>query len=262
MNFDHYLEHNRTDPKRVALLTFAAAVAISGTTLMLGAGWVAGKMAVARVDPPTTEYILLALSAAEALPPPPPPPPPPGGEVEEEEDVEPDEETPPEDLLEQPEDRPTEIPKHKPGVAKQGMIGGIPGGQVGGQIGGIPGGIPAIGLPKTAIATKPSTPEPIAKTPLATVMARAVYAPDPDQKALQMTKAARFDKRSGKSTISFCIDANGHVFNVKVKAKFPGDPGVDAILSKTISSWRFKPLEVGSKKMTTCSERTFALTFK
>ncbi|PRQ06676.1 energy transducer TonB [Enhygromyxa salina] len=261
MNFEHYLDHNRPNPKRAAMLTFAAAVAITGTTLMIAAGWVAGKMTIARVAPPSTEYILLALTAEQPPPPPPPPPPPAGSSVEEQkpdtneevpEEPEPIEET-------QPEKLPTKIPEQKSGGAPQGIPNGVLGGQVGGVIGGIP--IGKLGDRNPAIAVKPPSADTTTVKPLAAVMARAVYSPDPDKALLQQTKAARFDKRDGKSTIAFCIDANGSVVDVKTKVKFPGDPQVDDILRRTLKTWRFKPLEVGSKKLKTCTERTFSLKF-
>ena len=261
MNFEHYLDNNRPNPKRAALLTFAGALALSGTSMMLAAGWVAGKMSIARVDPPSTEYILLQMNADEPMPPPPPPPPPAGKSVEEDE-PETDDEIPeePDPIEETQPATPTKIPDVKSGGAAQGVPNGVPGGQFGGVIGGIPTGLVGIGTPP--ISTKPPTKDTVTKKPLAAVMARAVYSPDPDQKLLQQTKAARFDKHDGKSTVSFCIDGNGHVVNVKTKTKFPGDPQVDEILRRTIEKWRFKPLEIGSKTMKTCTERSFSLKFR
>lgn len=263
MNFEHYLDNNRPNPKRAAMLTFAAAIALTGTTMMLAAGWVAGKMSIARVEPPSTEYILLSLSAEQ--PPPPPPPPPPLGTTAEEDEVKPDtddvvpEEPEPIEDTTQPE-MPTKIPAQKAGSTQVGVPNGVLGGQPNGIIGGIPiGKVPIGGL---GIAVKPPTKDVLTVKPLAMVMARSVYTPDPDMKLLQQTKAARFDKRNGKATISFCIDGNGGVVNVKTKGKFPGDPQVDAILRRTIENWRFKPLEVGSKKMKTCTQRTFSLKFQ
>lgn len=263
MNFEHYLDSNRPNPKRAALLAVAGAVAISGTSLMIMAGWVAGKMSVARVDPPSTEYILLSMNADQPMPPPPPPPPPPAGSSAEEDEPEPDDEVPEEaqPLEETQPEKPTKIPAQKAGGVPQGVPNGVLGGQIGGLIGGIPTG--GIGKPpQFGIAVKPPSTDGVTKQPLAAVMARAVYSPDPDQKLLQLTKAARFDKRDGKSTVSFCIDGGGRVVDVKTKSKFPGDPEVDKILRHTIQTWRFKPLMVGKKAVKTCSERTFSLRFQ
>ncbi|NJK32685.1 MAG: hypothetical protein HC927_09900, partial [Deltaproteobacteria bacterium] len=118
----------------------------------------------------------------------------------------------------------------------------------------VPGGGATI---KTASTGKTAS----AKKPLSTVMAQATYAPDPDQKLLQATKAARFDKRGGTNTTSFCVDASGKTVDVKTVKKFPNDPQVDKIIADTIKKWRFKPFEVGGKAVKTCSERTFKITF-
>ena len=262
MNFDHYIDNNQPNPKRAALLSFAAVLALSGTTMMILAGWVAGKMSIARVEPPSMEYVLLSLSVDEP-PPPPPPPPPPAGQQEVEDEKEPDDEIPDDpELIEEPEVVPTKIPSQKAGATVKGHPNGIPGGQDNGIPGGSLIGIPIGSSPRTRISVKPRTPQLVTKQPLAAVMARAVYSPDPSQKLLQQTKAARFDKRKGKNTTSFCIDSNGRVVDVKTRLKFPGDPKVDEIIRKAIKNWRFKPSQICSKKMKTCTERTFALTFQ
>ena len=98
--------------------------------------------------------------------------------------------------------------------------------------------------------------------PLARVMARAIYSPEPDPRLLAQTKAARFDRSSGKNTTSFCVDRAGRVFDVETKRRFPGDPQVDAIIRKAISSWRFSPLEVDSEPTAICTQRTFMLKFE
>ncbi|NJK32726.1 MAG: hypothetical protein HC927_10135 [Deltaproteobacteria bacterium] len=142
-----------------------------------------------------------------------------------------------------------------------GGSSGVLGGQAGGQKGGIPG-VPGI----FTTPTKPLPPRPsgelVQKKPLASVMAQATYSPDPDAKLLQATKAARFDKRPGKNTTSFCIDTRGKVVDVKTKAKFPGDPQVDRIIADTVRKWRFTPFEVGGKPVKTCTERTFSISFR
>jgi protein TonB len=124
--------------------------------------------------------------------------------------------------------------------------------------GGVPGGIPGGG----GISTKPSGTGGVAKKPLDAVMAQAVYSPNPDEKLLQQTKAARFDKRDGTNTTSFCVDVSGKVVDVTTKQKFPGDPQVDQIIRDTIKKWRFKAFYVGGKPVKTCTERTFKLKFK
>ena len=262
MSFEHYLDTQRPNPRRAALLTFAAALSVSATAMMLVAGWAAGKLSIARVEPPTVDYVLLSLSIEEPLLPPPPPPPPPAG-AEEPEEPEPEDVVPEDEGLEQPPDeRPKEIPAKKPGGGKpRGIPGGQEGGQVGGMIGGIPNS-PLIGIPSRPIATRPTPQAQPMRQPLSTVMSRAVYSPDPSAQKLQMTRAARFDKRDGKNVTSFCIDTNGRTVDVRTKVPFPGDPEVDKIIRQTIKSWRFKAFQLGSKKVKTCTERTFMLRFE
>lgn len=262
MNFDTYLETHRPNPRRTAMLTFAGALALTGTTLLLAAGWFAGKLQVARVDPPTVDYILLSLSVDEPLPPPPPPPPPPGSsDAADDEPVDDEDIIPEDDIDEAPDEVPEAIPRAKsPAGHPEGQVGGIPGGKPGG----IPGGDPKalVGGRGPVISVAPKTPAPVVKKPLAAVMARAVYSPDPDQKLLAQTKAARFDKRNGKNKTSFCINSQGRVVDIKTKARFPGDPQVDKIIRDTIAKWRFKPFEIGAKKVKTCTERTFLIKFQ
>ena len=262
MSFEHYLDHNRPNPRRAKLLALCAGLALTGTTMMLASVWVAGKMTIARVDPPTTEYILLQFSAIDPPPPPPPPPPPLGSDSDDDDDDDDDDDPPeePEVLDEPPPERPNKIPSAKSVGIPEGSPLGVPGGVKNGIPGAPPGNI--IGLPTGPIATKPAKQEAVANKPLSVVMARAVYTPDPDPKLLQATKSARFDKRNGRNVTSFCIGANGKVNSVKTKTKFPGDPQVDAIIRQTVESWRFKPLEVGSKTMKTCTERIFSIQFQ
>lgn len=264
MNFDTYLDTHKPNHKRTAMLTLAGALAVTGTTLLLSAGWIAGKLQVARVDPPTVEYVLLSLSVDEPMPPPPPPPPPPGSDDpddQEPEDTDPDEIPDEPDPLEEPDEMPTSIPKAKqPAGHPAGQVGGIPGGKPGG----IPGGNPSSTLiPKgPAIAMVPTKEAPAIKKPLSSVMASAVYSPEPDQRLLATTKAARYDKRNGRNTTAFCISTSGRVEKVRTKSKFPGDPQVDKIIRDTIKKWRFRPLQVGGKPAKVCTERTFLIKFQ
>ena len=92
--FDVYLDSTKGDGKRRAILTFATVLVVIGTAIAIAAMWVAGKMQIAKVSPPTTDFVLVQFSVDEA-PPPPPPPPPPAGDMEEE--VEEEEEVPEED---------------------------------------------------------------------------------------------------------------------------------------------------------------------
>jgi protein TonB len=90
-------------------------------------------------------------------------------------------------------------------------------------------------------------------------MGQAIYSPDPDKKKLAGTKAFTFDKRGGESHVSFCVNAQGKVVDVKTAKKFPGDPKVDQICRDAVKTWRFKPFLVGGKAQKTCSKAIFKL---
>jgi outer membrane biosynthesis protein TonB len=88
------------------------------------------------------------------------------------------------------------------------------------------------------------------------LMALAIDTPNPDNKALQQTKAARFDKTNGHSTVQFCVERDGITSDIQTVEKFPGDPLVDQILRDTVAKWRFKPLPVK-----VCTDRKFNIRF-
>ncbi|RMG99237.1 MAG: TonB family protein [Deltaproteobacteria bacterium] len=93
-------------------------------------------------------------------------------------------------------------------------------------------------------------------------MAQAIYAPDPDKKKLQATKAAMFDRRGGVNKTYFCVSEQGKVVDVRTTKKFPGDPQVDKIIRDTVKKWRFRPFLVGGKPRKTCTTYTFEIHFK
>src|SRR5690554_6228360 len=107
-------------------------------------------------------------------------------------------------------------------------------------------------------ARPPSAPEPEAGSdaPSPTMMANAIYAPNPEQKALQDTAAARFHKSDGTAVIGFCVDIHGNTTDLAVVQPFPGDPMVDELLLETIGRWRFTPFLVDGRPIKTCSEKT------
>jgi len=94
------------------------------------------------------------------------------------------------------------------------------------------------------------------------VLDHAVYSPNPDQKRLQQTKAARFDKADGDSVVAFCVDTQGSTSDIHTVENFPGDPLVDQIMRDTIAGWRFKPFIVDGAVAKVCTERRFVLRFK
>lgn len=120
----------------------------------------------------------------------------------------------------------------------------------------------------SACAPTSSTPVPPVEEPdpggdenPVSVMAHAIYAPDPDPKELKDTAAARFHRIDGLAVIGFCIDVHGQTTDFEVLEPFPGDPKIDEILIATIAKWRFKPFVVNGRAMKTCTKKTFKLKF-
>lgn len=115
--------------------------------------------------------------------------------------------------------------------------------------------------PSPAASAEPP-PEGALTVPVLALMDLAMYSPNPDQKALQQTKAARFDKADGLSVVGFCVEPNGKTSHIRTIRKFPDDPQIDAIIRETISRWRFKPYVVDGVAVLVCTEKSFKLKFK
>ncbi len=270
--FDHYMHYQSGDPRRRLRLQIAATAAGITTFAFIVFGWVADKMSINKVDPPTSKYVVVQMLNEEPPPPPPPPPPPAGDDSEPEPEPEeeiPEEEVPLEEEIVQPKETPDKIPeatnkgKSKgpkvPGGVVGGVVGGVPGGVVGGVVGGQLGGMPG------GVVTKRNTEEAkkeVVMEPISSVKGRAIYNPDPDQKKLQATKAAKFDKRPGEVKVKFCVGTTGKTKDVKVSKKYPHDPQVNRICKETVSKWRFKAKLVGGKPIETCSTVTFVIRFE
>lgn len=262
--FDHYLHHQAPDSRRNKILATTTTIACVGTGLSLAFMWVAGKLAVSTVDPPTIAFIMVQMNQEEAPPPPPPPPPPAGNNdaEEEEEEVEeeiPEEEEPIEDEIAQPDEVKEKIPDAKPGKKSKkrftgGVVGGVPGGVAGGVVGGVVGGITG------GVRSKAKAPA-AAKKPLSAVMANRMYQPPKPKKELLATPTGKFGKRPGTVLIAFCISPTGKVVNVKVKKGFPGDPQVTKIMSGWLKKFRFRPFKVGGKAQKICTEYAMNVKF-
>lgn len=252
--FEHYMHYQAVDPVRRKRLVVAAWISVITTTGLIMFMWIANKMNIARVDPPTISFLMVQMAADEP-PPPPPPPPPPAAAQQEEEEV-PEEEVPLEEDIVQPTETPDKIPEEKGKKVPQGVPGGVPGGIPGGVVGGVLGG-----QFKGGVATKRDTGKDVAKKPIKAVMGQAIYSPDPDKSKLAGTKAGMFDKRPGVNKTSFCVSATGKTVDVRTVKKFPGDPKVDQICRDTVKKWRFKPFVVGGKAQKTCSTVEFNIKF-
>lgn len=112
------------------------------------------------------------------------------------------------------------------------------------------------GTEPESVGSSDSSGAPAEVRSLEELMALAIYTPDPDNKALQQTKAARFDKVNGRSTVQFCVERDGNTSDIRTIENFPGDPLIDQILRDTVAKWRFKPL---AKKV--CTDRKFNIRF-
>jgi len=275
--FDHYVEVQAGNPRWRRAMGGAAIVSGVTTAGLLVAMWVADKMSIVRVDPPSQAVVVVQMMMDESTATPPPPPPPPAGGGEPEPEDAPDEapEIPEEEApLEQPDEAPEKLeapaPAARPSATKKGIPGGDPRGIPGGDPSGIPGGlgtpgIPGVvgGLPGGVLTRREAAaPESVAKQPLQAVKRNALYAPDCDSKKLSGTKAATFDRRGGHTKISFCVSENGKVVDVKTTQRFPGDPDVDRICRETVEKWRFKPFQVAGRAVKTCSSVDFAIEFE
>ncbi len=153
------------------------------------------------------------------------------------------------------------IPMGVPGGVPGGVLGGVPGGVVGGVIGGT-------GTELPAVAPRNPTPPPQKKKrrnnvrPIGSIMAHAMFTPDPDPRQLAATKAGRGDRETGVSKVAFCVDEKGRTKDIRVVRKYPGDAGVDRICRQAVTKWRFKPFFSNGKKVVVCTTMKFEIVFE
>ncbi|MEM9458402.1 MAG: hypothetical protein AAGF11_29765 [Myxococcota bacterium] len=260
-------ERRRRLPRRGRL---AAALCTGAGTL----AWVGDKMGIAAVTPPKNAYGILSF---EVLTPPPPPPPPKGVRAAADDPAE-DRKPEPQVRPEPPEPTLETIAaptRPKPRVPPSGSGSGSEAGPKGprGVPWGTQGGDPRSGclvppcLGKTLDLGKPP-PIPTRKTeaspvkaPIEAVMATAIYTPDPDPARLARTPTGLTSRRSGRSTVEFCIGGDGRTQRVRTRSRFGGDPEIDRICRQTVGKWRFGPSRVAGKARTTCSTVVFDIRF-
>lgn len=155
----------------------------------------------------------------------------------------------------EPDPEPEPEPVHKP-KPPRGVPGGVPGGVPAGVVGGVVGGSLG-GAPPSAKASTKASPK--QNKSLATVMANAIYSPDPKQSKLAGTKAG-LEGKPLTAKVSFCVNGYGKIEDVKTSKK-SGDADVDRICRDTVTKWRFKPFIVGGKPIKTCTTVKFSLKF-
>lgn len=254
--FESYMRYQYADPRGRRQMTLSALVAGALTLSTITLAWAASKMEITRVDAPTMDTILFQLGADAPMPPPPPPPPIGGDEIEDTPDK-PD--TPPDEVLPRLEEV---IPKASP-RAQGSRDGAVKGGVPNGVRGGVPNGI-SIGVPTNTRLTDiptyrppPTTSTPTPPEPIAAVMARGVYTPNPDPRLFM----GKRDRRPCTNRTHFCVDAGGRTAEVRT-AKSCGDADVDRICRDAVKKWRFKAATVGGEARRSCSVVEFSLTFR
>lgn len=265
--FEHYLHHNAPDTRRRLRLAIAVNIAAFGTAGALAFTWLMGKLQIAQVTPPSSQFTLVQMSLDVPPPPAAPPAAPPARQEPETRADTPEEpDAPPEDfdeVLPPPRPRAAKVPSSATAPASSGAspFPGVPGVGIG------PPGVsrlpPGIGAPGLPIARK--DPEPARErqpVPFSAVKAQAIYTPDPSQSKLLATRTGMFNQVSGENETSFCIDAAGRTTEVRTVKPFPGDPGVDAVCRETVKTWRFKPFLVEGKAVKTCAVQVFRITFQ
>lgn len=245
--------------------------AMLAATVCMSAGmatWVGDKMGIAAVAPPKSIYEV-SVQLFEA-PPPPPPPRLPATAVDTD-TSDPTPATTSKPITEpEPDDAPLEVAKidlnAKPRRTTHGVPGpdgGGGGAGVGSLIGGPTG--PGCMLPPCIGVTPPRTPRPTAvapeRAPIKAVMARAIYSPDPDPRKLALTPTGRNRSQSGRTKVSFCIDAKGKTYDIRATQRFPGDVQIDQICRQTVQKWRFRAMKVGGQARSTCTTVTFDIRF-
>src|SRR5688572_22954812 len=102
VRFDHYITVQKGNPRWVKAIIAASIASLIITSSLIVFMWVANKMSITRVDPPTQTTVVVQMMVEDSTPPPPPPPPPPAGSVEpepEEEEEVPEEDIPLEEIV-------------------------------------------------------------------------------------------------------------------------------------------------------------------
>ncbi len=248
-------------------LLMAATLSIAAGTAM----WVGDKLGISAVAPPKNSYVV---TLDTQITPPPNNPPPRGNGVVTDKGAKDDEVRPEEEV---PEHVPREVvpldltraPKPVSTGPSHGETGSGPAGSSKLPGGAGPGCLlpPCIGTfaPKSIVRSpiaRPTPPAPVDIRPLASVMARAIYSPDPDPKKFALTRTGRTHRSPGRSTVSFCIGPAGRTQDVRTTRAFSGDRDVDRICREAVKKWRFSPLRVGGKARTSCSKITFDIEFE
>lgn len=263
--FDVYMNAHAIDPSTRRRFVGASMLALVASTLAIGSYVGGQRFAIQRVDPPHVDLDVLLASIVPSPPLAVEPPPPP--DVEKDEPVDEGAAAKPivdrdadEDVLEPP--RPKQG-REGPRVVDDGGGGNGEGPKkpwLGG--GGVPCPIP--GTCTTNVGTlsrhNTDTTRTTPVVPISHVRERLRFSPDPSRADLLRTNAGQRGE-GGTSIVSFCIDTDGRVSDVRTKRSH-GDREVDRICREALSRWRFSAMQVRGKAHRTCSEMSFTIAFE
>lgn len=165
-------------------------------------------------------------------------------------------------------------PLRVPGATPGGVVGGVVGGSLGGVAGGVAGGVVeeearevearvessgGAGPPDVAKGVDPP-PRQGAPMRLEAVMARGIYTPDPDPRALAATRTGAVERRPCRNRTSFCVGRDGRTSEVQTQSSC-GDARVDELCRDAVKKWRFRPFVDGGQPVSVCTAVTFDLKF-
>jgi protein TonB len=114
----------------------------------------------------------------------------------------------------------------------------------------------------SSVPTRKPEPSTSVHQPIRAMRAQAIYSPDPAPAQLRLTPTGRSSRRTGQSTVAFCVGTGGKVTEVRTTRRFPADPEVDRICRQTVEKWRFRPFIVDGRPRRTCSDVTFSIQFE
>lgn len=261
--FDVYMNAHAIDPGTRRRFVGASMLALAASMLAIGSYVGGQRFAIHRVEPPHVDLDVLLASIVSSPPlavEPPPPPEGPKDEPAKDDAASPsDERDDVEDVLEPPRPKKGGDARRVVGEGGDGTGDGPKSALFGG---GMPCPIP--GTCTTNIGTlsrhNTDTTKATPVVPLSHVRERLRFSPDPSRADLLRTPAGQRGE-GGTSVVSFCVDTDGRVDDVRTKRSH-GDREIDRICREALSRWRFSAMQVRGKAHRTCSEMSFAIAFE
>ncbi|HWB82172.1 MAG TPA: TonB family protein [Nannocystaceae bacterium] len=253
------------DPHARRRFVGASMLALVASTLAIGSYVGGQRFAIHRVDPPHVDLEVLLASIV------PSPPlavePPPAPDVRKDDPVEHDDAAKPVDDRDDVDDVLEPVRPKKDGDGRRTVDEGGGGNGDGPKSplftgGGVPCPIPGTCTTHVGTLSRHNTDVTRATpvVPISHVRERLRFSPDPSRAELLRTAAGQRGE-GGTSIVSFCIDTDGRVADVRTKRSH-GDREVDRICRDALSRWRFSPMQVRGKAHRTCSEMSFTIAFE